>query len=72
MSKVTKDEIRIELYPQISNINSSKYKKKYKKKDLTKKNVSKINLIHNITVLMIMILESIQRILLLYQHQTKI
>lgn len=31
MSKVTKDEIRIELYPQISNINSSKYKKKYKK-----------------------------------------
>jgi hypothetical protein len=31
MSKVNKDEIRIELYPQISHINPSKYKKKYKK-----------------------------------------
>ena len=31
MSKITKDEIKIELYPQISNINPSKYKKKYKK-----------------------------------------
>ena len=31
MSKVNKDEIKIELYPQISNIYPSKKKKKYKK-----------------------------------------